>query len=80
MSGLTKAQRDVLEAISDWSAGWEVAERLFGQPSIAASRGVVAVLGRLRNLGLAEFSKANATFRITPMGRAALNSVAGGEG
>lgn len=75
MSGkLTKAQRAALAEIIDWSAAYEVAERLRAEPDIRMRRGVQIVLGRLVTLGFAEHSAANWTYRITPSGRAALAS------
>ncbi len=68
---LTKAQREILEHCSDWSAPFEIANRRHaatGEPTELCEN----VLGRLRNLGFVECHRGNWTFRITDAGRAAL--------
>lgn len=65
MAKLTKPQRTVLSAIPDWSAPYEVRFRTGRDQT-------VWMLTRLTQLGLAEYSRANNTYRATEAGRAAL--------
>lgn len=70
MSGkLTKAQRAHLVVIADWSAPYEVRERM-ASAGLKTSGGVA--LDKLVKAGLAEYGPANNTYRVTPEGRAAL--------
>jgi hypothetical protein len=59
-----------LKAIDDWKAPFEVAE-IVG--SGAALKTVSATLHGLVGRGLAEYSHANNTFRLTEAGRSELN-------
>lgn len=75
MSGkLTRAQAEVLAMILDWSADYEVAERLHAEPTIRQRRGVRMILRRLTTLEYAMFAPDNWTYRITPAGRSALSN------
>jgi hypothetical protein len=66
---LTKREREYLEAVMDWSAPYEVAERLFGYPN---GNLVKSKLGTMIGKGFIKWSSANNTYRITDAGRAAL--------
>lgn len=69
MGKLTKVQKDVLAVFPDWSAPYEVADRL-GRKRLL---GVGIVLRRLKRGGLLEYGAPNNTYRITDAGRQALS-------
>lgn len=71
---LTKAQRDYLRAMPDWSAVHEIRQRL-GRVLTESGRcydTIARMASRLVDAGLAEHHDGNRTWRITPAGRAAL--------
>ena len=74
MGKLTKAQRETLECCPDWSAPFEVAERRRALGTNVYSRRVEGMLRMLERRELVKFGRPNGTFRITALGRAALQS------
>lgn len=71
---LTKAERHYLRVIPDWSAPYEVRNRL-GHKMTESGRCtdvVERMLSRLVGKGLAEYGRPNHTYRITDAGRAAI--------
>jgi DNA-binding PadR family transcriptional regulator len=67
---LTKREREYLNAVMDWSAPYEIAERLFGYSN---GNLVTPKLGVMIGKGVVTWSRANNTYRITDAGRAALD-------
>lgn len=73
MTKLTDAQRNTLQACSDWAAPFEITSyRNDATGEIVDLGGLRNTLGWLRNRGLVEYGMMNDTWRITPAGRAAL--------
>lgn len=70
MTKLTPKEREILAAIPDWSAPYEVRER-------QAYQSVMPTLGRLVEAGLAEYGPANHTYRATTAGGLALQQESG---
>lgn len=70
MGKLTKARRKVLAVIPDWTAPYEVVERL--SLTMTQHPAIVRRLDDLVSEGLAYFSPANRTYRASFTGRAAL--------
>lgn len=68
MTKLTKAQAAVLRSCLDWSADWEIRDRM-GRTTLG---GILTVLNRLWRRGMLDFRRANFTYRITEAGLAAL--------
>lgn len=73
MVKLTPVQREILLHCQDWSAAFEVAERRVDDGAATDWRRVQDVLMSLQKRGLVEYGQANATYRITAAGRAALS-------
>jgi hypothetical protein len=65
----TRRARRYLECVPDWSADWEIVERLNDGTERLAVR---AMLGRLIGYGFVNWSRSNDTYRISDIGRAAL--------
>jgi len=72
MAKLTAVQREILEHCQDWSAAFEVAERRVDDGAATDWRRTQDVLMSLQKRGLVEYGHANATYRITDAGRAAI--------
>lgn len=68
---ISARRRLYLEAVTDWSAPFEVAARIGDTPP-PDIRVVKSVLGHLRAIGLVEYGAPNGTYRITDDGRAVL--------
>jgi predicted transcriptional regulator len=79
MARLTKARRETLEAIADWSAPFEVAERRRAKGSNVFARRADGMLRLLVKWGLAKYGPQNNTYRITDAGRAALKDTPNGQ-
>lgn len=71
---ITAAQKEILGYCDDWSAAFEVAERRVDNGSRTDWRRTQDVLMKLHKLGLVKYGAANATYRITDAGRAALST------
>lgn len=72
MTKLTRSQKAYLKVMPDWSARYEILQRL-GRTATFQSNGLLLkALDKLERDGLIEFGRPNATYRITPAGRAAL--------
>jgi len=70
LTHLTKREREYLHAVMDWSAPYEISERLFGYSN---GNLVKPKLGAMVKNGLVTWSSANNTYRITDKGRTALS-------
>jgi hypothetical protein len=63
------SDNQVMKHLDDWTAPFEIVDRAVGFPDHAD---VVKTLRSLRRRGLAEWSRANNTYRLTDSGRALL--------
>lgn len=75
MSGLTKAQRELLECCHDWTSPWDVAEARRAKGRVVFSRSTAAFMNRMHSAGLLKYCRSSEEYRITDAGLALLRSL-----